>query len=131
MDEEEGDLTSKITVSGSVDTMKAGVYSLRYRVEDSFGLYATRNRRISITNSAPVIEGIGRASIAYGSTFDVMAGVRAIDEEDGDITGKITVTGSVNTSDSGNHRIKYSVTDSHGKTTTRNRTIYVKSRFFS
>lgn len=60
-----------------------------------------------------------------------MAGVRAFDEEDGDITGKITVTGSVNTSDSGNYCIKYSVTDSHGKTTTRNRTINVKSRYLA
>lgn len=56
LDEEEGDLTSKISVSGSVDTVIAGIYSLRYRVEDSFGLYATRNRRVSITNSAPDME---------------------------------------------------------------------------
>ena len=130
-DGEEGDLTSKITVTGSVDAMKAGIYTLRYRVEDSFGRYATKSRKVSVSNSAPVLQGIGRVSIPYGSTFDVLAGVSATDEEDGDITSKISVSGSVDTSDSGNHHIKYTVTDNHGKTTTRSRTVHVKSRLFS
>ena len=38
------------------------------------------------------------ATIYVGDKFDPMAGVKAIDNEDGDITDKVTVDGSVDTS---------------------------------
>ncbi|MGL5084284.1 MAG: glycosyl hydrolase family 18 protein, partial [Clostridium sp.] len=41
-DLEDGDLTSKIKVEGNVDTNKAGVYSVKYTVEDSKGLVTTK-----------------------------------------------------------------------------------------
>ena len=44
-----------------------------------------------------------------------MSGVSAWDEVDGDLTDKITVEGSVDTSKEGEYTLVYSVTNSRGK----------------
>ena len=128
-DEEDGDLSAAISVSGSVDTTRAGRYRLTYRVTDSGGKRDTAYRTVTVTNAAPEFSGLERASVPYGGDFDPLAGVSATDEEDGDLTGKITVSGTVNTERAGNYRLKYSVSDSNGKSTTKTRTVNVKSRF--
>ncbi|MGL5616541.1 MAG: glycosyl hydrolase family 18 protein [Sarcina sp.] len=48
-DKEDGDLTNKITVTGDIDTNKAGVYTLTYSVKDSGGLETTKTRKITVT----------------------------------------------------------------------------------
>ena len=50
-DDFEGDLTSSITVSGSVDTSTTGTYTLTYSVSDAAGNSTTVNRTV-IVNSA-------------------------------------------------------------------------------
>lgn len=125
-DAEDGDLSSAITISGSVDTEKAGRYRLTYRVKDSGGKSDTAYRMVTVTNSAPELSGIDRIAIPRDSDFDPMAGVTAFDEEDGDITSRITVSGSVNTGRPGSYRLKYSVTDDHGKKTQKTRTVKVE-----
>ncbi|MGL6105739.1 glycosyl hydrolase family 18 protein [Romboutsia sp.] len=47
-DKEEGNLTSKIKVSGDVDTTKVGEYKLTYSVADSQGLTTTVDRVITV-----------------------------------------------------------------------------------
>ena len=128
-DEEDGDLSAAISVSGSVDTTRAARYRLTYRVTDSGGKRDTAYRTVTVTNAAPEFSGLERASVPYGGDFDPLAGVSATDEEDGDLTGKITVSGTVNTERAGNYRLKYSVSDSNGKSTSKTRTVNVKSRF--
>lgn len=48
------------------------------------------------------------------------------DEVDGDLTDKITVEGSVDTSKEGEYTLVYSVTNSRGKTATFTRTVIVR-----
>ena len=129
-DKEDGDLTSKITVAGSVDTSKAGSYTLTYTVADSKGLKATATAVIKVsekstTNTAPVISGVSNKQINKGTIFNPLIGVTASDKEDGDLTSKITVTGSVDTSKVGSYEITYSVSDSKGLVTTAKATITV------
>ena len=50
----DGDLTQKVTVSGDVDTGKAGIYVLTYRVEDSYGNVATAQRTVFVSAQPPV-----------------------------------------------------------------------------
>ena len=50
MDQEDGDLTSNIAVSGSVDTSKAGVYLVNYIVIDSDSHGHRRNRMVFVEN---------------------------------------------------------------------------------
>ena len=64
------------------------------------------------TDSAPVIKGlVASDSVTLGSKFDPMSGVSAWDEVDGDLTDKITVEGSVDTSKEGEYTLVYSVTN--------------------
>lgn len=44
----DGNLTSKVTIDGSVDTMRAGTYTLTYRVKDSYGNTTTATRQITV-----------------------------------------------------------------------------------
>ncbi|WP_066889457.1 glycosyl hydrolase family 18 protein [Clostridium nigeriense] len=129
-DKEDGDLTSKISVTGSVDTSKAGTYNLTYSVTDSKGLTTTATAIITVAektsiNTAPVISGVANKQINIGTAFNPLTGVTASDKEDGDLTSKITVTGSVDTSKVGTYNLTYSVTDSKGLTTTAKSTITV------
>ena len=129
-DKEDGDLTSKITVSGTVDTTKAGSYNLTYSVVDSKGLKATTIVTITVsektsTNTAPVINGVTNKEIKIGSAFNPLTGVTASDKEDGDLTSKIVVSGTVDTAKAGAYNLTYSVTDSKGLVTTAKATITV------
>ena len=55
-------------------------------------------------------------------------GATAKDDKDGDISSKISISGSVNTSKAGKYTITYSVKNSSGKTVTKTRTITVKAK---
>lgn len=77
------------------------------------------------SNNAPVISGATDKTIKVGDSFDPKAGVTASDEEDGDLTSRLTVTGNVNDMAVGQYKITYSVTDNDGNTTTKTITISV------
>ncbi|MGL4773910.1 MAG: glycosyl hydrolase family 18 protein [Clostridium sp.] len=134
-DKEDGDLTSKIVVTGEVDINKAGVYELTYSVTDSKGLETTKTRTITVkeeavepeVNEAPVLKGVTNKTINVGEAFDKMAGVTATDKEDGDLTSKIVVTGNVDTTKAGKYELTYTVEDSKGAETTAKRTITVEA----
>ncbi|MGL6105740.1 glycosyl hydrolase family 18 protein [Romboutsia sp.] len=51
-DKEDGDLTTKISVSGNVDTNKAGEYKLTYTVADNKGLTTTVTRTITVKSTS-------------------------------------------------------------------------------
>ncbi|WP_297520571.1 glycosyl hydrolase family 18 protein [uncultured Clostridium sp.] len=134
-DKEDGDLTSKIKVSGKVDTNKAGTYKLNYSVTDSKGLETTKTRTIIVKdkeitpppaeNTAPVLKGIKDAEIKVGDKFEPMTGITANDKEDGDLTSKIKIAGTVDTDKVGKFTLTYSVTDSEGLKTEAKRVITV------
>lgn len=77
------------------------------------------------TDTHPAINILPTQTIRKGSTFDPMKGVSATDKTDGDLTAKITVTGKVDTKTVGQYLLKYSVTNSQGKTTTQSAVIQV------
>lgn len=79
-------------------------------------------------NAAPVIKGANNVSIEVGTPFDKSAGVTATDEEDGDLTAKITVEGEVNVDVVAVYTLTYSVTDSANATTTVKRNVTVTEK---
>ncbi|MEH7746482.1 DUF5011 domain-containing protein, partial [Neobacillus drentensis] len=124
MDNADGDITGKIIVTGTVDITRPGMYTLTYSVEDNSGNTTTGTRNITvIDNVKPVIYGLEDISINIGSNFDSFNGVTAIDNVDGDLTGKIITTGSVDTTHLGMYTLTYSVEDNSGNTTTGTRNI--------
>jgi Bacterial surface protein, Ig-like domain len=76
--------------------------------------------------SAPVITLTDGASVdvVLGGTW-AEPGFTATDDEDGDITASVTVTGTVNTALTGNYDLVYTVTDVAGNVGTTTRTVRV------
>ncbi|MGG5371324.1 immunoglobulin-like domain-containing protein [Enterococcus sp. AZ196] len=77
------------------------------------------------SDSKPAINIIPVQSIPKGTAFDPMAGVSATDQTDGDITSKVTYTGTVDVNVVGSYLLTYSVTNSKGQTATQSANIRV------
>ena len=59
-DKEDGDLTSAVTVSGSVDPDRAGVYTLSYCVADAFGNSVSDSRTVYVVSPQSSAEPNGK-----------------------------------------------------------------------
>ena len=77
----------------------------------------------------PTITLNGEANITLnvGDTYTEQ-GATAKDDTDGDLTNKISTSGTVNTSKAGKYTVSYSVKNSKGKTATVKRTITIKAK---
>lgn len=62
----------------------------------------------------PVLSGVDDIEIFMNTTFDALDGVSAIDNEDGDITDDIEVSGVVDTTKTGKYFLKYVIVDEAG-----------------
>ncbi|MDB4293478.1 BspA family leucine-rich repeat surface protein, partial [Maribacter sp.] len=119
-DIEDGDISSSISISGSVDTTNPGVYDLFYFVSDSEGAIATAIRTVIVELAPdvtpPVISLIGPSSITLtvGEAYTEL-GATAIDNVDGDITFNIIIDRSgLDISNLGTSNVIYSVSDASG-----------------
>ncbi len=122
----DGDITSDIKVTGTVDNTKPNVYTLTYTAIDKSGNVTTVTRKITvIDNVKPVISGATDKSINIGSTFDFKTGVTASDNIDGYLTNTINITGTVDTKKKGVYTLTYTVSDVSGNVTAVTRTITV------
>ncbi|MET2845446.1 immunoglobulin-like domain-containing protein [Vibrio owensii] len=124
-DKEDGDLTNSITVEGSVDVNTVGTYVLVYSVKDSDNNETKQSRTVVVYSLVPEFEGVTDTTIQLGDAFDPMAGVKATDAEDGDLTDQVRVEGSVDVNVLGVYDLVYRVTDSANQTTTAQRSVVV------
>ena len=126
-DDCDGDISDKVVISGAVDTSKNGSYVIAYQVKDSYGNECIINRNITVQDITPpsiTLKGDKNQYIKLGSTYSE-PGFSALDTVDGDMTGKVEVSGSVDTSKIGTYTISYKVTDSAGNSSSVSRQIYV------
>ncbi|AIO18598.1 hypothetical protein KQ51_00718 [Candidatus Izimaplasma bacterium HR1] len=128
-DNYDGNITSDITVVNNVDNTTPGVYTIVYSVDDSSGNSdtATRNVTVNEVNDNPIITLLGDnpLTINVGETY-TDPGANASDDEDGDITDDIVITGTVNNNLVGTYYITYNVVDSTSlAATTVTRTVIV------
>lgn len=86
IDSAKGDVTKKVTVEGSVDVNKSGIYTLTYTIVGSDGTTNTLIRNITVTEL--VIYGIDLTLVVQGGGFEPKSGVYAIDPEVGRISFK-------------------------------------------
>ena len=136
-DEEDGDLTDKVEISGKVDTSKAGTYKLTLTVKDSKGAKAEKKVTVTVKqkvvkpevkNEAPVITAKD-ITLNVGDKFNLAdLQIKATDNEDGDLTDKVAVKGTVNTTKAGVYTITITVQDSKGAVTTKKVTVTVKEK---
>jgi hypothetical protein len=124
------DISSNIVASGTVDTSVASTYTVNYDVVDSDGLAATTTTRTVnvVINTPPTITLTGGSSVSVeqGSAPTYTdPGYAASDVEDGDLTGSVSVSGTVDMNTIGHYTLTYSVTDSGSLTATTTRDVEV------
>lgn len=94
---------------------KVGTYIERVVVRDEQGNTSFPMRiKVIVANDlvVPVIKGAEDKVIRIGDAFNAREGVTAYDNEDGDLTNKIVVTGKVQINAVGRYVLTYTVTDS-------------------
>ncbi len=62
-DSYDGDLTSKVTVTGNVDSKKEGIYTIKYQVQDSSGNKKMVKRTVTVTNKSPLTMSLKEYSL--------------------------------------------------------------------
>ena len=126
-DETDGNVTSKIKTTGTVDSKRSGVYTITYTVIDRAGNLTKVNRLITVRDTVkPTISGVGNVTIGLNQKFDVRKNVTAKDNVDGTLTKAIKITGSINVNKVGTYNLTYSVSDKAGNKTTIIRKVTVK-----
>ena len=105
-------------LSGSANTKKPPVEKCSEHTSDN-----------SAENATPTLTLVGNEKITLkvGEKYTEQ-GAKATDKVDGDITNKIQISGSVNTSKAGTYTVKYTVKNSKELEATKTRTIIVESK---
>lgn len=85
----------------------------------------TTTTETTTENTLPVLFGVEDALVYVGDTFDPLAGVMAMDAEDGNLTASIVQTGTLDLNTAGDYTLTYTITDSSGGETVATRVISV------
>lgn len=131
IDDSDGDISSNVIISGSVNTAILGNYTLRYNVSDAAGNAASEAVRTvhvveqPIDTTPPTITLFGEVNTVITiDTVFIEPGYSADDNFDGNITSRVIVIGSVDSSVIGETTLQYEVSDNAG-----NKTIVIRSVF--
>ena len=123
---------SKVAIKGTV-TGESFDYSNGFSDDDQMlntRFKVTEEGLESIYNAAPVFVNFNDSiNIIKDNTFNNMEGIVVNDDIDGVIdNSNVMVTGSVDTSTIGLYKVKYSITDSWGRTTEVERSVFILSK---
>jgi hypothetical protein len=121
-----GNVSSRLNITGTVNTAVVGTYTKNYGVTDASGNAATASRTVTVRDTvAPTVTLAGSATmtLAQGSTF-VEPGASATDICSGPLA--VTKTGSVNTAVPGTYTLTYTASDAAGLSASKTRTVTVQ-----
>lgn len=134
-------LTSKIKVSGTVNTNKLGKYTLTYTVKDAYGNKASKKFTVSVLNSYPTFSGVKDKTVGLNTTQDLRSGIKAKDRDGKDITSRIKIavvgpnkkavglkSGKMVCEKTGVYEITYQVTGNSGRSAKKVCKITVQDR---
>lgn len=120
------------TVS-ELDSSTAGEKTLTVTYAADTSLTATLKVTVKeaepVDTVPPVISGADDVAVEFGASFDPMAGVKVVDDVDGDVTGAVKVSGdTVDTSKPGAYALAYTVSDAAGNEASVTRVATVKEK---
>ena len=112
------DVNPTVTVEGNVDTRNiTDAQPIKVTATDSSGNQTSNDYEVKVADmTGPAITlKSDNVDVKYGTSFDPKSNLAsAIDNLDGDVTGKVEITGTVNTTKAGAYRVYYRVTDNAG-----------------
>ncbi|MEK6849533.1 MAG: DUF5011 domain-containing protein, partial [Nanoarchaeota archaeon] len=134
LDDTDGDLTSSVVITSTVDTSAIGTYTVTYTSTDAAGNVAVVVRTVIVVAAtpldvlAPVITILGSdpVTLAIGDSY-VDAGASAVDAVDGDLSSSIVTVSTVDTAIAGTYTVTYSVSDAAGNSAVAVRTVVVSA----
>ncbi|WP_420901695.1 immunoglobulin-like domain-containing protein [Paenibacillus whitsoniae] len=115
-DVRDGNIDSRVVVTGTVDPSRLGTYEMHYSVTNAVGMSATAVRTVVVRDTvAPILTVLGDnpAVVPIDAAY-VDGGVMAVDAWEGDVTSRLSVTSDVDTNRAGTYTVRYNVTDSSG-----------------
>ena len=114
------DMNPVLSVEGEIDTKKLdGTQPIKVTATDATGNKTENTYDVTVSDiAAPSITLKSTdINVKNGDSFDAKSNIAsAIDNLDGDVTSKVNVSGSVNTSKAGSYTVNYTVTDNAGNT---------------
>ncbi|HBF4443166.1 TPA: DUF5011 domain-containing protein [Clostridioides difficile] len=144
IDDEDGDLTDKITYETDLDNNTVGSYFITYTVTDSDDNRIRFSRIVHVLEKGedvpddnkdigdwenarwPQIE-VRDVYLSVGDDFSIKSGLLyAYDEVDGYLTDKVKSSGTVNTIKEGIYYVSYKVTNSDNRTSIRSAAVLVR-----
>lgn len=118
-DDRDGDVTGSLVVEGISQINDAHEVTVTYAAFDRSGNVAKAKRTVRYTDYESPRFMLNRSLAFYsGTSFDLLAAIRAEDMVDGDISYRVKATSLDETSVSavGNHTVRFRVTNSMGDT---------------
>lgn len=125
-DNYDGNLSSKVKITGLFNPNKIGTYYLTYTVTDNSGNKSATQRIIKVVDrESPVVtlNGDSKVYVEAGTTYKEL-GANVSDNHDNDI--KVNISGNVNNLVLGEYEISYTATDSSNNITSVTRTVIVQ-----
>lgn len=100
-----------------VDPNESGYQVMQITAIDSKGKVSVATVTF-LFNHSPIIQQVRQSHhITIGSGIDLLAGISAHDEEDGELTSEVQVQTTLQTEQEGSYEVIYSVTDQFGAST--------------
>lgn len=124
-----GAISSSIVRTGTVVTTSPGSYTLTYNVSDPSGNAAAPvSRTVTVEDTtAPVVTLVGASTISHPFLQPFTdPGATAADACNGNLTGSIVKTGTVNVQVAGDYTLTYEATDATGNKGSVTRTVTVQ-----
>ena len=119
------DANVSVAISGNVDTLVVGQYTVTYTAIDSAGNRATLTRTVNIVDVTPpniTLNGEANITLEQNAVYTEL-GATALDGVDGNVS--VTITGTVDTSIVGSYTIIYTAQDNAGNESNSTRAITV------
>ena len=128
-DKEDGDITSKIVIEGTVNNKVIGKYIITYKVTDSYNQTTTKQITIEVIKDEDPVITANDITLKEGTTYNLLNGVSATDKEDGNLTNKITIKdNNVDFNKIGKYEVTYKVIDSYNHTVTKTINVTIVSK---
>ena len=120
--------TDYVTVTGVVDTDTPGTYFITYEIDNKkiTRTITVLKKEVMEGNINFALEGNSLIVLEQGNEY-IEPGYKAIDSNDGDITNKVTITGSVDVNTPGTYVLTYKIKNSTNQEKTLERTIIIGS----
>ena len=96
--------------------------------EDAEGNVAEKAMKITLLDTVAPVIVVEDITIKVNDDINLMEGISATDNVDGDLTGKVAVTGTVDTTKEGTYKVTYKVADAAGNEAVAERVVTVEKK---